>query len=233
MGSKIASWCFSGLGCGAAPNGLTPAQLPTVVTYPPVPVVEKPRECSKPPYDDFNLAQCYHTGMADGRTKIAISRLALLVNEYPKSTFAPAALIAIAEYYFSHNLLLAARKQYEKALKTSAVEVHPRALYALGHIHFIHRDFDKAQRAFERFRTEFPKESRLACQPTGDVLACGYLGFVAARGITGPKDQARASKLYQAVCRGTWGRDGPRDGFYIGSSGKPRGLFHAYCNAQP
>ena len=98
--------------------------------------------------------------------------------------------MAIAEYYFSHNLLHAARVNYLKVLKTSAVELYPRVLYALGHIYVARGDYDKAHQAFERFRTEFPKESSLACRAAGDVLACGYLGFVAS-GLKQPKTRTK------------------------------------------
>ena len=222
------------MGCGATQTQIKTPQPPTVVTYPPVPTVEKRRACNKPPHDEFQLVRCYHIKTAEGQLKVAAVQMKRLTKEFPKSKWVPAAFMAIAEYYFSHNLLNAARVNYLKVLKTSAVGLYPRVLYALGHIYVARGDYDKAHQAFERFRTEFPKESSLACRAAGDVLACGYLGFVASRGIKQPKDSNKASKFYQAVCRGAWSADGPPGGFYIGTSGKTRkGLFHAYCDRQP
>lgn len=81
--------------------------------------------------------------------KQGASYMLRLTREYPKSKYSTKAFLAVAEYYFDRDLLVAAKVNYEKVLQDKKSSQYPYALYKLGYVHYNLQSFDDSIKAFQ------------------------------------------------------------------------------------
>jgi TolA-binding protein len=94
----------------------------------------------------FYLGRGLH---AADKKKEGASYMLRLTKEHPKSKFVTRAYLAVAEFYFDNDLLLAAKANYEKVLEDKGGPDFSYATYKLGYVHYNLKEFDESIKAFQ------------------------------------------------------------------------------------
>ncbi|MBU1433089.1 tetratricopeptide repeat protein [Myxococcota bacterium] len=97
----------------------------------------------------FYLGRGLH---AADQKKQGASYMLRLTKQYPKSKYVSRAYLAVAEYYFDIDLLLAAKTNYLKVLEDKQSGEYAYALYKLGYVYFnmgTPEDYESAIKSFQ------------------------------------------------------------------------------------
>jgi TolA-binding protein len=87
--------------------------------------------------------------IAADKKKEGASYMLRLTKDYPKSKYTTDAFLAVAEYYFDQDLLIAAKTNYLKVLEDKKSGQYPYALYKLGYVHYNLKDYRDGIKAFQ------------------------------------------------------------------------------------